>query len=351
MNLDSIGKILESAVIGNGSIEISSLSRPDLTQNRHQLAVILDKKFFPFLTTHNIQTALISTRYPIPEPNALEGYILTSHPPRYALAAVTSLFQTKPSEPSIHPTAVIHPTAILGKNVAIGAFTVIHSGVSVGDNTIIHTHVTIEENAQIGENIFLHSGVRIGPNVVIGGGSVIHQNACIGADGFSFHVPHIEPGSRTDRIQKIYSLSGVVIGEDVEIGSNSNIDAGTLAPTRIGSHTKIDSLVQIGHNCQIGRCCILCGQVGVAGSVTIGDYSVLGGAVGVRDNLTIGEHVIVLGGGLVMKNLPSHEVYRGSPAIPAKHELAQYPYLKRAKEVYMRLVKLETRLNSLVKGG
>ena len=349
MNLDSIARVLHGELVGDGSIEITDIVPPNRAQNRHQLAIIVEKKFFPALTTRRIQTAVINRLCPIDEPTTLESYVLTDLPGRHVMACLTSLFHRRlpREEPLIHPTAEIGEDVRLGDNVAIGAFTVIHPGVTIGENATIHSQVTIGENSTIGADVSLYPGVRIGANVEIGERCVIHQNTCIGADGFSFHVPHIEPRSQSDQILKIYSLSGVVLGEDVEVGSNSNIDAGTLAPTRIGDHTKIDSLVQIGHNCQIGSKCIICGQVGIAGSVTIGDYGVLAGAVGVGDNVTIGERAIVLAYSAVGDDLAPYNTYFGVPAAPAKEVMARIPYLKRLKTLYKKVLNLETRIEKL----
>jgi UDP-3-O-[3-hydroxymyristoyl] glucosamine N-acyltransferase len=227
--------------------------------------------------------------------------------PRYAMAGVTAVMDPGPAiAPGIHPSAVIAHSATVGQGAAIGPFVHIGPGARIGRNARIASHVSIAEDARIGDDALILSGVRIGARVRIGHRAVLQPGAVIGGDGFSFVTPersHVETareslGSADHTAQgpqawtRIHSLGSVAIGDDVEIGANAAIDRGTIADTVIGDGTKIDNLVHIGHNCRIGRNCLLCGQVGFAGSAVLGDRVVLGGQCGVSDNIEIGSDVV-----------------------------------------------------------
>ena len=231
----------------------------------------------------------------------LEAAILSPRP-RYAMSGLTEMFDPGQGWPrGIHPTAVIEEGAEIAPGASVGAFSVILSGARIGVDTVIGPHCTIGAGARIGAGGLLREGVRIGARVRIGDRVIVQPGAAIGGDGFSFVTP--EPSgvekarrtlgdqgeARTQSWARIHSLGGVEIGDDVEIGANSTIDSGTIRPTRVGDGTKIDNLVMIAHNVEIGRDCLICGHVGIAGSVRIGNNVVLAGKTGVSDNVFIGD--------------------------------------------------------------
>jgi UDP-3-O-[3-hydroxymyristoyl] glucosamine N-acyltransferase len=221
--------------------------------------------------------------------------------PRLAMAGLTALMDEGPRiAPGIHPLAVVDPAAQIGPGAAIGPFVTIGAGVEIGPGARIASHVSIAEGARIGAAALILQGVRIGARVRIGDRFFAQPGAVIGADGFSFVTPEksgVEAVRETLGAQgavteqswvRIHSLGSVVIGDDVEVGANACIDRGTIRDTVIGSGTKTDNLVHIGHNVSVGRDCLLCGQVGIAGSARIGDRVVLAGQCGVNDNIFVG---------------------------------------------------------------
>jgi len=205
----------------------------------------------------------------------------------------------------------------------------------------------------------IHSGARIGRGVQIGDRLLCQPNAVIGADGFSYVTPET---SRAEAARealgaveaeaqawiRIHSLGAVTIGDDVEIGANATIDAGTIRPTRIGSGTKIDNLVHVAHNCEIGRDCLFAGQVGIAGSVTVGDGVILGGKVGVVDNIFIGDSVVAGGATVIMSNVPKGRVILGYPAVKMETHVAMYKALRRLPRL---MRDLGSRKNPVSKSG
>ncbi len=247
--------------------------------------------------------------------------------PRVAMAGLTRLFDPGPAiAPGIHPSAIVDPGATIGDGAAIGPFVTIGSDVVLGANARIASHASIAEGARIGDDALIGPGVRIGPRVRIGDRFIAQPNAVIGGDGFSFVTPDksgVERARETLGDQgeihaqswiRIHSLGAVIIDDDVEVGSNACIDAGTIRPTRIGRGTKIDNLVTIAHNTQVGRDCLFAGQVGIAGSVRIGDRVVMGGQVGVSDNVFVGDDVIAGGATKILSNVPAGRVMLGYPA-------------------------------------
>ena len=273
---------------------------------------------------------------------------------RLALSGLTRLMDPGPDiAPGVHPMAIVHPEAVLGEGAAIGPFVTIGRGATIGAGARIASHVSIAEGARIGADALILQGARIGARVTIGDRFICQPGAVIGADGFSFVTPEksgVEEireslGSRADiRAQswtRIHSLGAVTIGDDVEIGANTCIDRGTIRDTAIGSGTKLDNLVHIGHNVQVGRDCLLCGQVGIAGSARIGDRVVMGGQCGVNDNIFVGDDVIAGGATKIFTNAPAGRVLLGYPAVRMETHVEMQKALRRLPRLAARVAEIE----------
>jgi UDP-3-O-[3-hydroxymyristoyl] glucosamine N-acyltransferase len=273
---------------------------------------------------------------------------------RLAMAGLTRMMDQGPElSPGIHPLSDIHPGAVIGAGAAIGAFVSIGAGVVIGPGARIASHVSIAEGARIGAEALILQGARIGARVTIGDRFICQPGAVIGADGFSFVTPEksgVEEiretlGSRAEIRQqswtRIHSLGAVTIGDDVEVGANACIDRGTIRNTVIGSGTKLDNLVHIGHNVQVGRDCLLCGQVGIAGSATIGDRVVLGGQCGVNDNIFVGNDVIAGGATKIFTNAPAGRVLLGYPAVKMETHVEMQKALRRLPRLAARVAEIE----------
>lgn len=245
---------------------------------------------------------------------------------RLAMAHLTQAFAPKRAVTGVDSSAVIRSR--IGQDVSVGPLSMIDVDVEIGAGTQIDSHVSIGPGAKIGKNCILHPGVRIGARVQIGDNCIIQPNAVIGADGFSFVTAGpsneerafagmgrgpLDPPKDATR-HRIHSLGSVVIGDDVEVGANSTIDAGTIRPTRVGRGTKIDNLVQVGHNVIVGEDCVLCAQAAVAGSTVLGDRVVMGGKSGIKDNVKIGADVVLGGGAIVLGNVAAGHFVMGYPA-------------------------------------
>ena len=271
--------------------------------------------------------------------------------PRHALAVLTRLFDRAVQRGSgIHPSAVIAPDAQIEEGVSIGPLSVVGPRARIGAGTAILEHVTVGADVVIGRDCLFHPGARIGDHVVIGDRVILQHNASLGADGFSYAGPALEErmaGRSMGDLQRINSLGTVIVGDDVEIGASSAVDRATLTATRIGRNTKIDNLVQIGHNVEIGENCLICGMVGISGSVHIGDRVILAGAVGVADHVTIGSDAMIAGGSGVVSDVPAKGEMFGYPAVPRKRAFEQIKYLARARALFTEFGELRKRIAAL----
>jgi UDP-3-O-[3-hydroxymyristoyl] glucosamine N-acyltransferase len=217
--------------------------------------------------------------------------------PYLAYAKLTRLFETCPQVPvGVHTTAVIDPAASLGRNVAIGPFCVVEAGVVLGDDVQLFAGVTVGARSQIGAGSVLFSHVVIYHDVLIGKQVRIHANTTIGSDGFGF-APSAQGW------QKIHQIGGVVIGDNVEIGSNTSIDRGALSDTRIADGVIIDNQVHIAHNVHVGKNTAIAGCVGIAGSAKIGANCTMGGFVAISGHVEIADNVHFNGASIVTKSI------------------------------------------------
>ncbi len=267
------------------------------------------------------------------------AWIATSEP-RLLFARTLALFYQpfKPA-PEIHPQATIDPSARIGDDVSIGANVVISSNVEIGDRVCIHPNVVIYPQVRIGEGTVLHANCTIHERSQIGANCVIHSGAVIGAEGFGF----VPTSSGWFKMQQ----SGYTVLEDgVEIGCNSTIDRPAVGETRIGSNTKIDNLVQIGHGCKIGSNCALAAQVGLAGRVTLGNNILLAGQVGVANQARIGDGAIASAKTGIHQDVAPGAIVSGFPAIANKLWLKNSALYKRLPEFYQTLRELQRRLKS-----
>lgn len=260
--------------------------------------------------------------------------------PSVALARICAHIEALlelPPLAGVHPTAVIDASVQLGANVSIGPYCILEAGVELGEGVVLQSHVRVCRGSRIGAKSRLLHGVWVGPRTQIGARCLLHPGAVIGGEGFGFH-------SNAQGHHKLPQIGNVVLEDDVEVGCNSTIDRARFASTRIGAGTKIDNLVQVGHNCVIGRHCILCAGVGIAGSSELGNFVILAGQVGVNGHIRIGDGVQATGKTGISKDIAPGLVLSGVPAQPRRDELRLQVALRRVPELLARVAELEKRL-------
>lgn len=307
------------------------------------LIFIRDKKYEPLLIKTLASAVLLSKDPSITLPEKLVCILVKN--PEIAFIQVLQKFGfSPPSVPKgVHPTAIIGENVQLGKDCAIGPYVFIGKDTRIGRNSVIFPNVYIGEKCFIGENTCIFPNVTIRENTTIGSQCVIHPGVCIGTDGFGFVF-------NGEEWVKVPQIGRVVIGDNVEIGSNTCIDRATLGETRIGKGTKIDNLVQIGHNVKIGENCAIAATTGIAGSAVIGNGVRIGAGSGINGHITIGNNVTIGAWSGVVKSLEDGVIVSGFPAVDhnrAKRILVAQQYvpelLKRVKDLETKIQKIENK--------
>lgn len=273
----------------------------------------------------------------IPDGAELKGdqAVISVANPRAAFSTLLTLFRPPEKVKSgISQYAFIHPSAHVGKNVAILPFAYIAEDATVGDNTVIYPHVYVGRHAKIGADCTLYSNVTVRENCVLGNRVILQAGCVIGGDGFGY----ITSGGKHT---KVLQTGNVVVGDDVEIGCNSCVDRATVDSTIIGSGTKIDNLVHVGHNDIIGENCILVAHVGISGSVTVGHNTTFGGQAATAGHLKIGSNCTFAGRTGIISDVPDNVVWAGFPAQPHVDWLRMMASQRKLADMNKKLRKLE----------
>ncbi|MBE7702686.1 MAG: UDP-3-O-(3-hydroxymyristoyl)glucosamine N-acyltransferase [Cyanobacteria bacterium SIG28] len=351
--LEQIAQVCGGMLSKSQDVAITKIA-PPLLADETTLALALGEDEIANLSKTKAKAALV------PLGVNIEGFTtIEVERPRLAMMKLITMFYEEPHVNSgIHPTAVVHPTAKIGENVALGPNVVIAENAQIGDNTKILANCYIGNGAVIGSKCFFHPNVNIGDRVKVGNDVILHHGVSLGADGFSFvteNPNNIEQARQDGEIKeanveqvifKIPSIGSVIIGNNVEIGANTAIDRGTIEDTIVGDNTKIDDLVMIGHNCRIGKGCMIVSQVGIAGSCVIGDRVVIAGQAGLADHLNIGDDSIIAAQAGVSKSFPAKSIVIGSPAMPRKEFIKQMKMMKDAGELVAKFKKYEPLLKT-----
>ncbi len=333
LTTQQIAQLVGGRLLGPPDITIDSLQ--ELSQaGPGQLTFIGDDKYAQAWKTSKASAALVSQKLTV-EPRDQTALILVENAD-LAMAKLLEAFAPPPpaTTPGIHPTARVdtaaqgHPTARLGPVGPVGP------GAQIGQGVVLHAHVTVMDESVIGDHCVLWPGVVIRERCTLGARCILHANVSIGADGFGFR-----PDPSGKGLVKIPQIGTVEIADDVEIGAGSCIDRGKFAATVIGEGTKIDNLVQIGHNCRIGRCCIIVAQCAIGGSVTMGDGVMMGGQSAVADHVTIGAGSKFYGCSSIIGDVPPGSTWAGLPARHALSTLREIAALRKLPDVLKELKK------------
>ena len=307
VTVDKIAEFIDGKVIGDGSKLISGLSCAEFA-GEGDVTFAITREDIDKADKSTASCVLIAE-----EVKTLNKTLIKVDDMKMALTLLYNIMLElkTPEAGNIHETAIVSETVKLGTNVSSGPWSFVGGNTVVGENAVIGANVVIGENCTIGSNVHIHPNVTIYQGITIGNNVTIHAGTVIGADGFGF-IP------KGDKIYKVPQLCGVIIEDDVEIGANVCIDRGAFTHTVIGKGTKMDNLIQIAHNCKIGKNVLIAGQAGIAGSTVVGDNTMMGGNVGISDHSNIGKNVKIAAKSAVRGKIEDGAVLWGFPAIDAK---------------------------------
>ena len=326
-----IAKHLQGEVLGNASAVLNAFAPADRAQ-AGDLTFAENPDYFTRAEQSAASAIIVDAEF------ASKKILIRVPNARIGFAKALTLFFPDPILPAgVHPTAVIAASAQVDPTAHIGPYCVIHEKVRVGARSILQGGNHIGANCHIGDDVNLFPNVTLYARTEIGNRVRIHAGTVVGSDGFGYVQDN---GVH----RKVPQIGNVIIREDVEIGSNVTIDRGALGPTIIGKGTKIDNLVQIGHNVTIGEHCLVISQVGIAGSTKMGNYVILAGQAGLAGHLKIGNRVTISAQAGVMTNIEDGEKWLGSPAQPDRQAKRQMIAIQHLPDLLKRVAELERRL-------
>jgi UDP-3-O-[3-hydroxymyristoyl] glucosamine N-acyltransferase len=337
-----IALIVSGTIEGNPDITVSSFGKIE-EATAGQLSFLANPKYNDYLYTTKASLIIVSESLQLQK--NITATLIRVKDAYTAFATLLTTYQNLKAQQKkgIETPSHIASTATLGTDVYIGAFAYVGEKVTIGNNTKIFPGAYIAENVSIGNNTTIHAGVKIYEDCVIGNDVIIHAGTVVGSDGFGF-APQPD-GS----YQKVPQIGNVIIEDQVEIGANTTIDRATMGSTIIKKGVKLDNLIQIAHNVEIGSQTVIAAQTGISGSTKLGQKIMIGGQAGIAGHLTIADGVKIAGGAGVTKNLEGEgKSYAGFPAEDAKHSLKTQVYTRQLPELEKRVKELEKLVSELV---
>ncbi len=329
MKLSTLADALGGEVVGGIDVDVTGVAEPGHARPG-TIVMVRDARHLPQAEGSAASALLLPQGLAAGRKPAIRAANL-----RVAFARLIALLHPDaPIVPGVHPTAVISPGVTLGADCCLGPYVVIGEGSALGAGVVVHAGSAIGRGVTIGEGTVIYPHVSVYDRTVIGRRVILHAGAVLGSDGFGY-------ATEAGRQVRIPQIGRVVLEDEVEVGANTTVDRATLGETRIGAGTKIDNLVQIGHNVHIGKNVVIVGVVGVSGSVTIGDGATLAGQVGVADHVTVGAGATVLARGLVTKDVPPGAIVSGTPVQPHRNELKLQAALRQVPDLLERVAALE----------
>lgn len=340
LKLKEIAALVEGEVVGDGEIVIERVA-PIRTAQPGDITFVHNEKYTPFAKTTKASAIIVSPALRDLLRDLIVNLVVTNNPHLAYTRAVGALMEEKPPRAvGTHPTAVIAASVRIGKDVAIGPHVIVEDDAVIGDGATIMAHVFVSRGVSIGEGTTIYPNTTLYHRVKVGKRCLIHANVSLGSPGFGW-------APKEKGYERIPQVGVTVIGDDVSIGAGTVINRGALGDTTIGNGTKIDSLVIISHNVEVGEDCLLVSQVGISGTVKIGNHVTLGGQVGVAGHLEIGDNVQVAAQSGVSRNLPANGVYFGSPARPIGHAKRTVAVLRKLPELRDEIRNVQKRMSQI----
>jgi UDP-3-O-[3-hydroxymyristoyl] glucosamine N-acyltransferase len=340
--VEQLAALVRGRLVGDGSVPIES-ARPVGEAGPADITFIENERYAKLLRTSTAAAAIVGPHFHLNRSvESAPIAVIEVDDPLGAFIAVRKHLggDPKPRWTGTHPMAWVSPSATIGKDVAIYPFAYVGDEAVVGDGSTLHPGVVVGDRCRIGRDCILHPNSVLYEDVVLSDRVEVHAGSVLGGDGFGYRQVD-------GRHLKVPHTGRLEVGSDVEIGANCTVDRGTFEATRIGEGTKIDNLVMVGHNNQIGRHNLLCGQVGIAGSCTTGDYVIMAGQAGIKDNTRIGSKVIVGAKAGVHDDIPSNTEVLGSPAVPKRDQLRIFQMIARLPDMRRQLREIAVQVKLL----
>ena len=333
-----IASFVNGEVVGNENAEIYTFAKIE-EGVAGALSFLANPKYTDYIYTTHSSVVLVNRDF-VPE-HEIAATLIKVDNAYESLAKLMTMYEaSKPKKQGISSLASIAPTAKIGDNCYIAPFVVIGDGCEIGDNCYIHDGVSIGDGAKIGNDNILYAHATVYHDCRIGNGCILHSGCVIGADGFGF-------APTAEGYEKIPQMGIVVIEDNVEIGANTCIDRATMGATTIHSGVKLDNLIQIAHNCEIGSHTAMAAQVAVAGTTKMGEWCICGGQAGISGHSTIGDRTTIGPQCGTMGSRKGGERLLGSPAMDAKEYIKAFAYMKRLPDMEKRIKELTKELEAL----
>lgn len=335
-----IADYLKGELIGNPDVTVSSFSKIE-EGKAGTITFLGNPKYTPHIYETGADIVLVNSDFVQDKP--IRATLIKVQNAYAALASLMEIaHQNSPQKTGREEMSFVSPSATLGENVYVGSFSYIAENVQIGDSTKIYPQSYIGANVKIGRHCLVYPGVKIYHDSIIGDNCIIHSGAVIGADGFGF-------SNENGVYRKIPQMGNVLVENDVEIGANTAIDRAVMGSTIIRRGVKLDNLIQIAHNCDIGENTAMAAQVGIAGSTRIGENCVLGGQVGIGGHITIGKNSQIGAQAGIISNTKEGSEVIGSPAYPVKSFFKTSIILPKLPDMYRQLNALEKEISELKK--
>jgi UDP-3-O-[3-hydroxymyristoyl] glucosamine N-acyltransferase len=330
-----IASLVGGTLVGDGAVRLRAVAPLDRA-GPGDLAFLAAGRYLPYFHASRAGAAFVTAEHGAEQPGPAVR-IVVGDPHRAMLAVVQALYPARVRAPGVHPTAILGTGAVVGRDVTLGPRVVVGAGARLGDRVELMAGAVVGDGVTLGDDTLLYPNVVLYPGTVVGARVILHAGVVLGSDGFGY-----VPGRAGH--EKIPHVGRCIIGDDVEIGANTTIDRGSVDDTVVGPGTKIDNLVQIGHNCRIGARCLLMAQVGLAGSSHVEDGVILAGQVGLAGHLTVGKGARIAAQTGVMGDVAAEAVLFGYPGRDRREAL-------RAIAASYRLAEIVGDLEDLVKRG
>lgn len=334
---NQIAGFLKGTVEGDPDVKVNNVSKIE-EGKEGTLTFLANPKYTPYIYTTGASVVIVNKDF-VPQQSINATLIRVDDAYQAFATLMRMLDRPKPDSTGIKNSASIDGSAVIGEGTSVGEFTVIGKNVSVGNNVYIHPQVFIGDGARIGDNTMIYPGVKIYRECVIGNRCILHSGVIIGSDGFGF-APVDGKG-----YNKIPQLGNVILEDDVEIGSNTTIDRATMGSTIIREGVKLDNLIQVAHNVEIGAHTVIAAQTGISGSTKIGSRCMIGGQVGIVGHITIADDVkIGAQSGIEASITIPGAMIMGSPGIEASKARRNYIHWKKLDEIVRKVYSLEKKL-------